>query len=109
MPTPNTVVADCVPTLAEALGVAAFGPTKSAKPRGCEVVAFTGSGGKTTAMFRLAAELVARGARVLITTPTHIYPPDSEQFPAAGITTVMEDSLEILVRRARSALAIAAR
>jgi molybdenum cofactor cytidylyltransferase len=88
-----------VPTLAEALGVAAFGPAKSAKPRGCEVVAFTGSGGKTTAMLRLAAELVARGARVLITTTTHIYPPDSQQFPV----TVVEASLEAAVERARRA------
>ena len=108
MPTPNTVAADCIPTLAEALGIAAFDPTFDptsggdilAKPRACEVVAFTGSGGKTTAMFRLAAELIARGGRVLITTTTHIYPPDSEQFPA----TVIEDSLEALVRGARSAL-----
>ena len=98
MPTPNTVVADCVPTLAEALGIAAFDPTSGGA--GCEVVAFTCSGCKTTAMFRLAAELIARGARVLITTSTHIYPPDAQQFPA----TVMEDSLETLVRGARSAL-----
>ena len=64
------------------------------------MVAFTGSGGKTTAMLRLAAELVARGGRVLITTTTHIYPPDAQQFPA----TVIENSLEALVRGARSAL-----
>jgi molybdenum cofactor cytidylyltransferase len=55
-------------------------------------------------MLRLAAELVARGGRVLITTTTHIYPPDSEQFPATVIPVVMEDSLETLVRSARSAL-----
>ena len=96
--TPNTVAADRVPTLTEALGIAVFGPPTGGA--GCEVVAFTGSGGKTTAMLRLAAELVARGGRVLITTTTHIYPPDSEQFPA----TVLEDSLEALVRGARSAL-----
>jgi molybdenum cofactor cytidylyltransferase len=102
MPTPNTVAVDCVPTLAEALGIGAFNPSPGAA--GCEVVAFTGSGGKTTAMFRLAAELVARGERVLITTTTHIYPPDSEQFSATVIPVVMEDSLETLVRSARSAL-----
>ncbi len=94
MSSPNTVAADRMLTLAEALGVP---PTGGA---GCEVVAFTGSGGKTTAMLRLAAELVAGGGRVLITTTTHIYPPDSEQYPA----TVIEDSLEDLVRGARSAL-----
>jgi molybdenum cofactor cytidylyltransferase len=104
MPTPNTVAADRVPTLAEALGIAAFDPPAGAEAfaesQGCEVVAFTGSGGKTTAMFRLAAELVAHGARVLITTTTHIYPPDAQQFP----TTVIEGSLEDLVRGARSVL-----
>ena len=108
MPTPNTVAADCVPTLAEALGIAAFAPATGGdiltESQGCEVVAFTGSGGKTTAMFRLAAELVARGGRVLITTTTHIYPPDSQQFPATVIPVVMEDSLEALVHSARSAL-----
>ena len=94
MPAPNTFAADCVPTLAEALGIR---PSSGA---GCEVVAFTGSGGKTTAMYRLAAELVARGERVLITTTTHIYPPDPQILPA----TVVEDSLETLVCGARSAL-----
>ncbi len=98
MPTPNIVAADCGPTLAEALGFGAFDPPAGAA--GCKVVAFTGSGGKTTAMFRLATELVARGARVLITTTTHICPPDSQQFPA----TVIEESLEALVRSARRAL-----
>jgi molybdenum cofactor cytidylyltransferase len=97
MPALNPISADRKHTLAEALGVA-FAP--SAESRHCEVVAFTGSGGKTTAMLRLAGELIARGARVLITTTTHIYPPDSRQFPA----TVIEDSLDALVRSARSAL-----
>lgn len=38
-----------------------------------EVVAFVGGGGKTTAMFRLAGELVARRQRVITTTTTRIF------------------------------------
>ena len=38
-----------------------------------EVVAFVGGGGKTTAMFRLAGEVVESGERVIATTTTHIF------------------------------------
>lgn len=38
-----------------------------------EVVAFVGGGGKTTAMFRLAEELVAQGKHVVTTTTTRIF------------------------------------
>jgi molybdenum cofactor cytidylyltransferase len=38
-----------------------------------EVVAFVGGGGKTTAMFRLAREVVEQGGRALTTTTTHIF------------------------------------
>jgi molybdenum cofactor cytidylyltransferase len=38
-----------------------------------EVVSFVGGGGKTTAMFRLAEELVERGKRVVTTTTTRIF------------------------------------
>jgi probable selenium-dependent hydroxylase accessory protein YqeC len=41
------------------------------------VVAFTGGGGKTSAMFRLAREVAAE--RVLVTTTTRIWVPDAEQ------------------------------
>lgn len=41
--------------------------------RAGEVVAFVGGGGKTTAMFRLAAELVRSGQRVITTTTTRIF------------------------------------
>ncbi|MDE3090154.1 MAG: putative selenium-dependent hydroxylase accessory protein YqeC [Chloroflexota bacterium] len=38
-----------------------------------EVIAFVGAGGKTTAMFRLADELRARGKRVVTTTTTRLF------------------------------------
>ena len=38
-----------------------------------EIVAFVGGGGKTTAMFRLAGEIVAAGGRVITTTTTRIF------------------------------------
>ena len=38
-----------------------------------EIVALVGGGGKTTAMFRLAAELAAQGKRVVSTTTTRIF------------------------------------
>ncbi len=38
-----------------------------------DVVAFVGGGGKTTATFRLAAEIVERDGRVIITAATRIF------------------------------------
>jgi len=38
-----------------------------------DVVAFVGGGGKSTAMFRLARELVAKGGRAITTTTTRIF------------------------------------
>ena len=49
-------------TLTDALGLAAD-----------EVVALVGGGGKTTAMFRLAREVVDRGGSVITTTTTRIF------------------------------------
>jgi len=49
-------------TLADALGVT-----------GAEVVALVGGGGKSTAMFRLARELVDKGGQVITTTTTKIF------------------------------------
>lgn len=43
------------------------------------IVALVGAGGKTTTMLRLAAELAARGERVITTTTTHIFPPALDQ------------------------------
>ena len=49
-------------TLADALGVT-----------GAEVVALVGGGGKSTAMFRLARELVDKGGQAITTTTTKIF------------------------------------
>lgn len=43
------------------------------------IVALVGASGKTTTMFRLAAELAARGERVITTTTTHIGTPHESQ------------------------------
>lgn len=40
-----------------------------------DLVAVVGAGGKTTAIWRLMRELVARGGRVVFTTTTHIFKP----------------------------------
>lgn len=53
-------------------------------PRG--VTSIVGGGGKTTLMLRLARELGALGARVIVTTMTHIFPPD-------GMTTLTNATL----------------
>ena len=49
-------------TLADALGVT-----------GAEVVALVGGGGKSTAMFRLAREMVDKGGQAITTTTTKIF------------------------------------
>lgn len=41
-------------------------------PAAPDVVAFVGGGGKSSALFRLASEIVAAGQRVVVTTTTHI-------------------------------------
>ena len=43
-------------------------------PKG--ITALVGGGGKTTLMLRLARELAQGGARVIVTTTTHIFPPE---------------------------------
>jgi probable selenium-dependent hydroxylase accessory protein YqeC len=71
-------------TLVEALGV-----------RVGDVVALVGGGGKTTAMFRLAREIAARGGQALTTTTTHIFgeqvalAPAHVRVPAARRDSVM--------------------
>ncbi len=79
-------------TLAEALGVGAG-----------EVVAFIGAGGKTIAMYRLAADLAARGLQVIVTTTTKILPPDRPDVQlvlqgTAGLGTLASRAAAALVR-----------
>lgn len=57
-------------TLCEALAIG---------PKAPAVISLVGGGGKTTAMFRLAHELKARGGKVLITTSTNIFVPEPWQ------------------------------
>jgi probable selenium-dependent hydroxylase accessory protein YqeC len=59
------------------------------KMRGCRVVSLVGGGGKTTALFLLAKELVAQGAKVIVTTTTKIYKPTPEQ---VKLTIVSRDA-----------------
>src|SRR5215510_8651077 len=51
-----------------------------------DIVAFTGAGGKTSAMFRLALELASDGWRVIATTTTRI---------AASELTLAPEALQI--------------
>lgn len=55
-----------------------------AVPRG--ITSIVGGGGKTTLMLRLARELSGTGARVIVTTSTHIFPPK-------GIPTLTDGTL----------------
>ncbi len=51
-------------------------------PEELAVVTLVGAGGKTSALFRLADEAVARGRRVVTTTTTHIFAAQAEEAPA---------------------------
>lgn len=55
--------------------------TKALEAEQCRVVSIIGGGGKTSLMFRLAAELAASGKRVITTTTTHILSPSPAESP----------------------------
>jgi molybdenum cofactor cytidylyltransferase len=59
------------------------------------VISFVGGGGKTTSMFRLAAELCAAGLRVITTTTTHI---SKEQVHLAPSSIVIDDIASLTAR-----------
>jgi len=83
-------------TLAEALGIGAG-----------DVVALVGGGGKTTAMFRLARELVERGERALTTTTTHIFAAQIALAPAhVSATDATEETIAAALAAHRHVLVV---
>lgn len=62
-------------------------------PKG--ITALVGGGGKTTLMLRLARELAKTGARVIVTTTTHIFPP--EGIPQGNPTDAKEAAQTLLL------------
>jgi probable selenium-dependent hydroxylase accessory protein YqeC len=66
-----------------------------------EIVAFVGAGGKTTALFRLARELRAGGATVVVTTTTRILVPE----PSPDLRVIVEPQRSTLVGTAMGAIA----
>ena len=68
-----------------------------------DVVAFVGAGGKTSAMFRLADELAARGQRVITTTTTRM---GVTQIGNQGRAPLLYNSSPDFLARLRDALAI---
>jgi molybdenum cofactor cytidylyltransferase len=65
-----------------------------------EVVAFVGGGGKTTAMFRLAGEMVEAGEHVITTTTTHIF---AAQIALAPTSVAAADATQASVSAALAA------
>jgi molybdenum cofactor cytidylyltransferase len=69
-----------------------------------EVVSLVGAGGKTSALFRLAGELVAAGWRVITTTTTRVAANEPDYAPhalALGGAPSLPDSLPALLERHR--------
>lgn len=67
-----------------------------------DVVAFVGGGGKTTAMFRLAAEIMESGQRVVTTTTTRIFAAQTRLAPVhvqslAGLQFALQTSPHVLL------------
>jgi probable selenium-dependent hydroxylase accessory protein YqeC len=63
-------------------------------PGGAGVIAFVGAGGKTSALFSLAAELTGLGRRVLVTTTTQLADPRLVPVPPPGATVVFRPEME---------------
>ena len=70
-------------TLARAIGVKAG-----------DIISFTGGGGKTSSMYHLAGELHRSGMSVIITTTTHIFPPEKEPLLLSGDIKEIEEALK---------------
>ena len=69
------------------------------------VTALVGAGGKTTALLTLAEELAGAGRRVIVTTTTHIFPPDPARF---GPVFAPKDGPGLAARLKETGLAVAA-
>jgi len=65
-----------------------------------DIVSLVGAGGKTTAMYRLAHELVSLGWRVVTTTTTMVRPPTPEQ----SEETILEADSTLLLQKVKRAL-----
>lgn len=70
-----------------------------------EVVAFVGGGGKTTAMFRLAAEATRQQKRVLVTTSTRIFAAQIKLAPAHLTFDPATQTLADILPRLETAIA----
>ncbi len=81
----------------------------SADPRVPDVLAIVGGGGKTSLLFRLAQELVARGGRVVTATttritlgqveraPAHLRVPGGAPLPAAAIARALDAHSHVML------------
>ena len=74
--------------------------------RSCELVAFVGAGGKTTAAWLLLRQVVASGERAVFTTTTHIFEPkkaplllDANPDPADVVRMLIEVPAIVLAAR----------
>lgn len=72
-----------------------------------DMICLVGAGGKTSAMFRLASELSAKGKKVLATTTTAIYYPEGEQYDEILITE--KESLDLFYNRSGSGITVLGR
>lgn len=85
-------------TLADALGM-----------KDDEVVALVGGGGKTTAMFRLAGEIVERGGTAITTTTTRIFAAQIALAPAhVAATSATQESVSAALTARSHVLVIGA-
>ena len=77
-----------------------------------QVISLCGAGGKTTLMFALARELIARGERVLLTTTTQIASDEAAgpwaSFAATDVDRVLEGARRLLPAAAGAVIAYSA-
>ncbi len=75
--------------------------TQAVRIHAKEVIAFVGAGGKTTALFRLADELVAQNRRVITTTTTRL---SAAQVQGHGNIVLLYDPAPAFLARVREAI-----